>query len=464
MEQVNMQASALRYVWPHPMHFVDDGLQASTLTCGKKFVGLQDTLNRVTGGTFFASTTEVCTTRLGTNCIMLQAKAGNTVVIPLGLTDVLSRALPANTSNADYAVVLAPRACRERVPEDSSVSQVWVLCFAGRDLDLSHFLFDLGCRGAVRWDIEECLSISEIAIRQGSSANVFIAEHLMASGTADQAKNDFHASYMAMKVLKGKDAGNSHDGIYNEISLMSKAQGHPNIAVLYSSFCSEKEDKKNKSADGLWWGIVMPLYISGDLYNYVQMSPLSIDAASLLLVCLFSALAHLHELRIVHRDVKPQNILLDGRMQPILADLGSAASLDDAELMAERLSLAAYCTTPEMLSGRGINEKVDIFSGGCVLYFASAGIHPFDASARPRASLVTIACKLKYPKKLFAKASGSFIVLLKAVLSKDPQNRPSAYQCVLARSMTIKPDRYSLEAWKMIVDACSALSSSLHSR
>eukprot|EP00930_Biecheleria_cincta_P047997 TRINITY_DN3337_c0_g2_i1.p1 TRINITY_DN3337_c0_g2~~TRINITY_DN3337_c0_g2_i1.p1 ORF type:complete len:462 (+),score=71.44 TRINITY_DN3337_c0_g2_i1:44-1429(+) len=460
MEQVNMGEFALCNVWPHPMHIVDDGLQALALTHGERFVALQDTLERVTVGAVCAPT-EVCAIRLSTDSIMLQGEAGNTVVIPLGLADVLSGALPVNASNADYAVVIATRARMEQTPAGSlCVSQVWVLCFTGSDVDLSHFLFDLGRRGAVCQDVEECLSISEIAIREGSSAKIFIAEHLVASGTEDQAKDDFHERHVAIKVLKGRNPGSKHDKVRNEINLMAKAQGHPNIAVLYGGFCCVQEDE---NADGLWWGIAMPLYVSGDLYDYVKKSPLSNDATNLHLVCLYAALAHLHELRIVHRDVKPQNILLDGHMRPILADLGSAASLDDADLMARRVSLAAYSQTPEMVSGRNIDEKVDIFSGGCVLYFALTGIHPFAASARPPIFSVTNSCKVKYPKKLFDKTSGSFIAFLKAVLSMDPQRRPSAHRCVSAFQMSMKPDRYSVAAWKIISDACNALSLSPYS-
>jgi serine/threonine protein kinase len=99
-----------------------------------------------------------------------------------------------------------------------------------------------------------------------------------------------------------------------------------------------------------------------------------------------AGLAEAHRLRVVHRDVKPSNILLDASGRAKLADFGIAKVAEDADLTetGEMLGTLRYMA-PERLTGGRATEATDIYGVGIVLYEALTGRPPFGQ--RPPASL-----------------------------------------------------------------------------
>lgn len=95
---------------------------------------------------------------------------------------------------------------------------------------------------------------------------------------------------------------------------------------------------------------------------------------------LLSSIAYCHERNIIHRDLKPENILLDNisdqELEIKVIDFGAAVFLDPGELHQDRFG-TVYYVAPEIVKGKGYNNKCDIWSMGVILFALLCGEVPF---------------------------------------------------------------------------------------
>jgi hypothetical protein len=149
--------------------------------------------------------------------------------------------------------------------------------------------------------------------------------------------------------------------------------------------------------------------------------------ASALVVTVARALARCHAVGLVHRDLKPDNVLFDDEGRPRLADFGCVRDLGAASLTGtgETLGTLAYMA-PEQVDGARPTPKVDVYALGVLLHELIAGRVPFDGSpvqvmreklapTRPRARLAAL-----------AGAPAALDVLVDRALAVDPTARPDA--------------------------------------
>jgi serine/threonine protein kinase/formylglycine-generating enzyme required for sulfatase activity len=130
-------------------------------------------------------------------------------------------------------------------------------------------------------------------------------------------------------------------------------------------------------------------YIEGtDLGTKAKRTPLSFAAAAELIATVAEALHSAHLKGVVHRDVKPANILVDGRGRPFVADFGIALTEDDYGRASSAMGTLLYMS-PEQLRGEGhlVDGRSDIFSVGVVFYEVLTGRRPFSSSARHAGSV-----------------------------------------------------------------------------
>ncbi|MFF1543456.1 serine/threonine-protein kinase, partial [Streptomyces sp. NPDC058291] len=153
--------------------------------------------------------------------------------------------------------------------------------------------------------------------------------------------------------------------------------------------------------------------------------PLPAHSVHVLGAGLAEALATVHALGLVHRDVKPSNVLLtvDG---PLLIDFGIARAIDGtASLTSTGVSVGSPgYMAPEQILGRGASGAADVFSLGAVLAYAATGRAPFpgDSSAALLYRVVHEAPELGDPEGALR---GELRSVVEACLAKDPTVRPA---------------------------------------
>ncbi|MGQ4486559.1 protein kinase [Streptomyces sp. SAS_281] len=176
--------------------------------------------------------------------------------------------------------------------------------------------------------------------------------------------------------------------------------------------------------------LVMQLVEGTTLKNHIAGGPLSPDAAAALGASLAQALAHAHEAGIVHRDVKPSNILLDSARRPYLADFGISRPLDATTRTAPDtlVGTAAYLS-PEQVLGRPVGRPADIYALGLVLLECLTG--RLEYGGGPVEAAIA---RLHRPPVLPLDAPEGFRALLGRMTAQEDEARPTARDC--ARALT----------------------------
>ena len=205
-----------------------------------------------------------------------------------------------------------------------------------------------------------------------------------------------------------------------EISLRFQREGrsaaklsHPNIVRVFDAGEDELDGR------GVSY-IVMEYVPGGDFEDLIDRNG-SIPETMLLRIGadVASGLTHAHERGIIHRDIKPRNILLDERGSPKLADFGIARALDGTYL-----GTVAY-SSPEQLRGQRVTPKSDIYSFGATLYHAAVGEQPFSGNSIEVANQHVLKVPAP-PRERGARISERLETLILGCLAKKPSKRPDA--------------------------------------
>ncbi|XP_055006351.1 serine/threonine-protein kinase Nek5 [Boleophthalmus pectinirostris] len=138
-------------------------------------------------------------------------------------------------------------------------------------------------------------------------------------------------------------------------------------------------------------------------------------------ICL--GLKHIHDKKILHRDIKTQNIFLTNRGTRVkLGDFGIARMLNNTMELARTCVGTPYYLSPEICENRPYNNKTDIWSLGCVLYELCMLRHPFEGSSLRQ--LVNKICRGRYIP-VPARYSYDLRLLITQLFKVNPRDRPS---------------------------------------
>jgi len=156
------------------------------------------------------------------------------------------------------------------------------------------------------------------------------------------------------------------------------------------------------------------------------------------------ALQAAHALNIVHRDIKPGNLLIrtDGAVK--VTDFGIARAVDAAPLTATGIMMGtAYYVSPEQASGRPVTPASDVYSLGVVAYECLAGRRPFD-DRNP--IVVVMAHQQDNPPPLPGDVPYQVRQLVEQAMAKNPNRRPSSAGGFARSATAIRRELYSPEA------------------
>ncbi|MDQ3862623.1 MAG: serine/threonine protein kinase, partial [Actinomycetota bacterium] len=196
---------------------------------------------------------------------------------------------------------------------------------------------------------------------------------------------------------------------------------HPNIVRVFDAGQGELDGHEVSY-------IVMEYVPGGDFKDLMERcGPLPENLLSRVGADIAAGLAHAHERGIIHRDIKPRNILLDERGAPKLADFGIARALDGTtshNRPTSYLGTAAY-SSPEQLRGERVTPKSDVYSLGATLYHAAAGEPPFSGNSLEVANQ-HIFEPPPPPRQKGAQIDDDLETLILACLAKLPAQRPDA--------------------------------------
>jgi hypothetical protein len=194
---------------------------------------------------------------------------------------------------------------------------------------------------------------------------------------------------------------------------------HPNIVQVYDAGEVRFEGRETSY-------IVMEYVPGGDLKDLIDERGVLSGAELTRLSGAAAGLAHAHERGVIHRDIKPHNILITDSGDVKVTDFGIARALDatTATRTGSYLGTALY-SSPEQLRGEGVTPKSDVYSLGVTLYHAATGQTPFAGTPIEVASQ-HVAREPTPPRRLNDSVSASLEALILGCLEKDPDSRPTA--------------------------------------
>ena len=139
---------------------------------------------------------------------------------------------------------------------------------------------------------------------------------------------------------------------------------------------------------------------------------------------LLDALEFAHEAGVVHRDVKPANVMLDAQRRVKLADFGVARVQDGAEQsQAGTMVGTPAFMSPEQISGGKIDRRTDIFSAGTILYQLLTGEQPFKGEGAWTVAKKIMQDEPPQPSSLVTNVSPAYDSIVAKALAKTPARR-----------------------------------------
>lgn len=208
--------------------------------------------------------------------------------------------------------------------------------------------------------------------RPTKSIGHYIIGKTIGEGTFGKVKLGTHiltGDKVAVKILEKERITDVADveRVSREIHIL-KLIRHPNIIQLYEIIETPKQ---------LY--LIMEYANGGELFDYiVKKHKIEENEACKFFQQIISGIEYIHKLKIVHRDMKPENLLLDHNNQIKIVDFGLSNTFKDNELLKTAWGSPCYAS-PEMIAGKAyVGPNADIWSWGIILYALVWGFLPFE--------------------------------------------------------------------------------------
>lgn len=217
-----------------------------------------------------------------------------------------------------------------------------------------------------------------------------------------------------------------------ECRAIGRLSGHPSVVTVHDA----------GTTDGGHPYLVMEHLPGGSLQDRLRaVGPLPWAEVVTVGVHVADALAAAHAAGILHRDVKPANVLVDDAGAPRLGDFGIARLADGAQTATGILVGTIPYTPPEVLSGERVTPGADVWALGVTLHTLLTGTNPFlgDADESPAASIGRVLrCELP---SLSPSVPAELRTLLDEMVAADPAQRPDGAAEVVRRLQGVQRSR-----------------------
>ncbi|WP_063047437.1 protein kinase domain-containing protein [Nocardia pseudovaccinii] len=222
---------------------------------------------------------------------------------------------------------------------------------------------------------------------------------------------------VAVKVLTG-ELDENRERFFREQRVMGRLTGHPNIVDMLEA---------GETGSGRRY-LVMPYHARGSLDTRIRRDgPLSLGEALHLGVKIAGALETAHRIEVLHRDIKPGNILLTDYGEPALADFGIAHVAGGFETATGTVTGSPAFTAPEVLGGDAPSRASDVYGLGATLFCALTGHAAFERRSGEQvvAQFLRIT-QQPIPDLRERGIPDDVCAVLEAAMSREPRDRPTA--------------------------------------
>lgn len=198
-------------------------------------------------------------------------------------------------------------------------------------------------------------------------------------GTVYKARDRKLGRLMAVKVMQLDEEPRAADTFLREAKAASKLH-HPNI-VTVADYGIMKDGRQFLAIEWID-GITLADYIE-------RHGCLSVEAAREIFIQILDGLSHAHKRNVIHRDIKPKNIMLSrttsGAWTVKLIDFGTAKDLtqEGFQTRAEDMACSPFYVSPERVDGLIVDHRSDLYSLGCTMFESLVGHPPFRGAAMP---------------------------------------------------------------------------------
>lgn len=260
------------------------------------------------------------------------------------------------------------------------------------------------------------------ALQVGTVFAGFTIERLLGvggMGSVYLARHPRLARVVALKVLSDGIAADpkARIGFEREAALAARLE-HPNIVAVF--------DRSSPDEPRLW--LSMQYIAGGDANMLLRANPsgLPADRAIRLITDAGRALDYAHSQGVLHRDVKPANLLIEhtaqGGERALLTDFGIARSFDDTHTLSSIAATFAY-VAPERFLNRPSDHRADIYSLGCTFHQLLTGRTPFPHSEQAAVIAAHLHSAPPAPSTLNPSLPAALDAVIAKALAKDPAAR-----------------------------------------
>jgi serine/threonine protein kinase len=220
---------------------------------------------------------------------------------------------------------------------------------------------------------------------------------------------------VAVKILKEEYSNDSaFVGRFKTEALAAARLSHPNIVNIYD--VGQQDDV---------YYIVME-YVEGTTLEELvaKEAPLPVGRAIDIAVMICDGIQHAHEKGIIHRDIKPHNILITTSGIVKVADFGIAQAISKKTItFGGNIVGSVYYISPEQAKGEPLTIATDIYSLGCVLYEMLTGKTPFDAESPVTVALKHIHDEVVPPRQINESIPMALEGIIYRAMEKVPEKR-----------------------------------------